>query len=145
MRSLTTGEYADLDEHIRSRINPSIVTDCRMFRPRRPSSTVYKTVRVTNPFLVNVAEEVEAVNTSQLVEQTLQGAWSEHELVTHRAGSHTNLKDCAGFTTRLLGDMIQWNLSIKDTPNKGHLLNGNTFCSPNDIELCMYCTNLPLN
>ena len=31
----------DLDEHIRSRINQSIATDCRMFRPRRSSSTVY--------------------------------------------------------------------------------------------------------
>ena len=29
----------DLDEHIHSRINQSISTDCRMFRPRRPLST----------------------------------------------------------------------------------------------------------
>ena len=31
----------DLDDHISSRINPSIATDCRTFQPRRPSSTVY--------------------------------------------------------------------------------------------------------
>ena len=37
---------------------------------------------------------------------------------------------------------VQWNLSIKDTPNKGHLSNENTVCSPNHKELC---TNLPLN
>ena len=37
---------------------------------------------------------------------------------------------------------IQWNLSINDTLNKGHLSNENTFCSPNHIKLC---TNLPLN
>ena len=37
---------------------------------------------------------------------------------------------------------IQWNLSIKDTLNKGHLSNEGTVCSPNDIELCK---NLPLN
>ena len=34
----------DLDEHIRSRINQSIATDCRTFRPYRPSLTGYKTV-----------------------------------------------------------------------------------------------------
>ena len=37
---------------------------------------------------------------------------------------------------------IQWNLSIKDTLNKGHLSNEDTVCSPNYIELC---TDLPLN
>ena len=37
---------------------------------------------------------------------------------------------------------LQWNLSIKDTLNKGHLSNKDTFWSPNDIELC---TNLPPN
>ena len=37
---------------------------------------------------------------------------------------------------------IQWNLSMKDTLNKGHLSNEDTVCSPNHIELC---TNLPLN
>ena len=31
----------DLDDHISSRINPSIATDCRTFRACRPSSTVY--------------------------------------------------------------------------------------------------------
>ena len=38
----------------------------------------------------------------------------------------------------------QENLSMKDTPNKGHLSNHNeyTVCSPNHIELC---TNLPPN
>ena len=35
----------------------------------------------------------------------------------------------------------QWNLSIKDTLNKGHLTNEDTVCSPNHIELC---TNLHL-
>ena len=38
--------------------------------------------------------------------------------------------------------LLQWNLSIKDTLNKGHLSNEDTVCSPNHIELC---TNLPLN
>ena len=33
----------NLDEQILSRINQSIATDCSMFRPRRPSSTAYKT------------------------------------------------------------------------------------------------------
>ena len=37
---------------------------------------------------------------------------------------------------------IQWNLSIKDTLNKGHLSIKDTVCSPNHIELC---TNLFLN
>jgi len=37
---------------------------------------------------------------------------------------------------------VQWNLSIKDTLNKGHPSNEDTVCSPNHIELC---TNLPLN
>ena len=36
----------------------------------------------------------------------------------------------------------QWNLSIKDTLNKGHLSTEDTVCSPYHIELC---TNLPLN
>ncbi len=37
---------------------------------------------------------------------------------------------------------IQWNLSIKETLNKGHLIYEDTVCSPNHMELC---TNLPLN
>ena len=37
---------------------------------------------------------------------------------------------------------IQWNLSIKGTPNQGHLSNEDTVCCPNHIELC---TNPPLN
>ena len=37
---------------------------------------------------------------------------------------------------------LQWNLSIKDTMNKGHLSNEGTVCCPNHVELC---TNLPLN
>ena len=37
---------------------------------------------------------------------------------------------------------IQWNHSIKDTLNQGHLSNEGTVCSPNHLELC---TNLPLN
>ena len=41
-----------------------------------------------------------------------------------------------------IGKCIQWNLSIKDTLNKGHLSNEDTVHSPNHIELC---TNLPLN
>ena len=36
---------------------------------------------------------------------------------------------------------LQWNLSIKDTLNKGHLSNEDTVCCPNHIELCR---NLPL-
>ena len=35
-----------------------------------------------------------------------------------------------------------WNLSKKDTLNKGHFSNEDTACSPNHIELC---TSLPLN
>ena len=38
--------------------------------------------------------------------------------------------------------LLQWNLSIKDILNKGHLSNEDTVHSPNHIELC---TNLPLN
>ena len=34
---------------------------------------------------------------------------------------------------------IQWNLSIEDTLNKGHLSNEDTACNPNHIDLC---TNL---
>ena len=34
---------------------------------------------------------------------------------------------------------LQWNLSIEDTLNKGHLSNEDTACSPNHIDLC---TNL---
>ena len=37
---------------------------------------------------------------------------------------------------------LQWNLSIKDTLNKGYLSNEDTVSSPNHIELC---TNLHLN
>ena len=37
---------------------------------------------------------------------------------------------------------LQWNLSIKDTLNKGYLSNEDTVCSPNHIELCI---NLHLN
>ena len=37
---------------------------------------------------------------------------------------------------------VQWNLSIKDTLDKGHLSNEDTVCSPNHTELC---THLPLN
>ena len=36
---------------------------------------------------------------------------------------------------------VQWNLSRKDTLNKGHLSNEDTVCSPNHTELCR---NLPL-
>ena len=38
--------------------------------------------------------------------------------------------------------LVQWNLSIKDAPNRGHLSNEDTVCSPNYIGLC---TNLPQN
>ena len=31
--------------------------------------------------------------------------------------------------------ILQWNLSIKDIPNTGHLSNEDTVCSPNHIEL----------
>ena len=31
---------------------------------------------------------------------------------------------------------IQWNLSVKDTLNKGNFSNEDTICSPNHIELC---------
>ena len=37
---------------------------------------------------------------------------------------------------------IQWNLSMKDTLNKGHLSNEDSVCCPIHTELC---TNLPLN
>ena len=36
---------------------------------------------------------------------------------------------------------VQWNLSIKDTQNWGHLSNEDIVCCPNHIE----CTNLSLN
>ena len=38
--------------------------------------------------------------------------------------------------------IVQWNLSIEDTPIEGHLSNEDTVCCPNHFELC---TNLPLN
>ena len=31
--------------------------------------------------------------------------------------------------------LLQWNLSMKDTPNKGHICNEDTVCSPNHVEL----------
>ena len=31
--------------------------------------------------------------------------------------------------------LLQWNLSMKDTPNKEHLCNEDTVCSPNHVEL----------
>ena len=31
---------------------------------------------------------------------------------------------------------VEWNLSIKDTLNRGHLSNEDTVCCPNHIELC---------
>ena len=37
---------------------------------------------------------------------------------------------------------VQWNLSIKDTLNKGHLCNEDTVCSTDHIELW---SNVPLN
>ena len=37
---------------------------------------------------------------------------------------------------------VQWNLSIKDTRNRGHLSNEDTACCPNHIEMC---ANLPLS
>ena len=37
---------------------------------------------------------------------------------------------------------LQWNLSIEDTLNRGHLSNEDTVCSPNHVDLS---TNLPLN
>ena len=40
---------------------------------------------------------------------------------------------------QLATQQLQWNLSIKDTLNEGHLSNEDTVCSLNDIELC---TNL---
>ena len=48
IRTLCDNWQVDLDEHIHSRINQSIATDCRTFRPRRPSSTAYKTGLETN-------------------------------------------------------------------------------------------------
>ena len=46
------------------------------------------------------------------------------------------------FARPLICTHIQWNLSIKDTPNEGHLSTEETVCRPNHIEVC---TNLPLN
>ena len=40
---VTTNEYIHLDEHMRSRINQSIATDCRTFWSCMPSSTAYNT------------------------------------------------------------------------------------------------------
>lgn len=39
-------------------------------------------------------------------------------------------------------EYVQWNLSIKDTLNRGDLSNEDAVCCPNYIELS---TNLPLN
>ena len=39
-------------------------------------------------------------------------------------------------------NLVQWDLSIKDTLNKGYFSNEDTVCSHSHIELC---TNLPLN
>ena len=41
--------------YVHSRINQSIATDCRTFQPRRPLSTVYKTVQ---EFCLNVLQSV---------------------------------------------------------------------------------------
>ena len=49
---------------------------------------------------------------------------------------------CPCFAHQIAISPLQWNLSIKDTLNKGHLSNEDTVCSPDHIELC---TNLPLN
>ena len=48
-----------------------------------------------------------------------------------------------GMTLRgLQSRVVQWNLSIKDTLNEGHLSNEDTVSCPNHIELY---TNPPLN
>ena len=36
---------------------------------------------------------------------------------------------------------VQWNLCIKDSPNKENLSNEDTVCSPNHVDLC---ADLPL-
>ena len=37
---------------------------------------------------------------------------------------------------------VQWNLCIKDSPNKENLSNEDTVCIPNHVDLC---ADLPLN
>ena len=40
-------------------------------------------------------------------------------------------------TVQFLGSVgVQWNLSIKDTLNRGHLSNEDTVCRPNHTKLC---------
>ena len=60
------------------------------------------------------------------------------------AGERVTAKDSSQptCTTNESEGTIEGNLSIKDTPNKGHLSNEDTVCCPNHIELC---TSLPLN
>ena len=57
------------------------------------------------------------------------------------AGEKVTAKDSSSPTCTTT-ETIQGNLSIKDTPYKGHLSDEDTDCSPNHKELC---TNLPLN
>ena len=45
--------------------------------------------------------------------------------------------ECAVGSKESLDMYSQWNLSIKDTLNKGHLCNEDTVCSPNHIGLCI--------
>ena len=42
----------------------------------------------------------------------------------------------------IISALVQWNLSMEDILNKGHLSNADNVCCLNHIELC---TNLPLN
>ena len=37
--------------------------------------------------------------------------------------------------------LLQFNVSMKDTLNRGHLSNEDTVCSPNHIELCANLTS----
>ena len=43
-----------------------------------------------------------------------------------------------------ISNVIQWNLSIKDTVNKGHLSNEDTVCNPNHIYRAVYKSNSEL-
>ena len=43
-----------------------------------------------------------------------------------------------------ISNVIQWNLSIKDTVNKGHLSNKDTVCNPNHIYRAVYKSNSEL-
>ena len=52
---------------------------------------------------------------------------------------YSNLAQLLCYTIIInISNIIQWNLSIKDTVNKGHLSNEDTVCNPNHIYRAVY-------